>query len=344
MAELRREPILQRWVVITGQRWEALAEVLRQRRGPGRRACPFCPGNEHETPSEVFALRDPASSPNREGWSVRVVPNKFPVLRIEGEIERAGEGVFDQASAVGAHEIVIETPSHSADWGTMAIDEVAGVLRAYRARSLDLRGDDRFRQIMIARNHGPSVPVPHPHSHVMALPVIPRRIEDEVRGLLDYYGRKERCGYCDIIRQELSSGDRVIQETGEFLALASFAARYPFETWILPKAHLHDFAAIEDGQIAELAGLLQRLSRALQNLLPDLAYSVVLHTSPLRRFTEPRYHWHLEIRVRIAVGGGFEWGTGFFVNPLAPEEAARLLRAKLGEAQQPASPQSSLEP
>ncbi|MBI3779911.1 MAG: galactose-1-phosphate uridylyltransferase [candidate division NC10 bacterium] len=332
MAELRREPILQRWVAITGQRWEVLSELLRQRREQRGRTCPFCPGKEHETPSEVFALRNPTSSRNGEGWSVRVVPNKFPVLRIEGEIERIGEGVFDQASAIGAHEIVIETPSHSADWGTMAVGEVAGVLRAYRQRSLDLRGDERFRQIMIARNHGPGVPIAHPHTHVMALPVIPRRIEDEVRGLLDYHGRKERCGYCDIIRQELSSGVRVIRETGMFLALASYAARYPFETWILPKAHAHDFGTLKDDQLPELAGLLQSLSGALHSLLDEPAYSLVVHTSPLHRFTEPRYHWHMEIRVRLALVGGFEWGTGFFVNPLAPEEAARLLRGEVAEA------------
>jgi len=332
MAELRREPILQRWVAITGQRWEVLSELHRQRREQRGRTCPFCPGKEHETPSEVFALRNPPSSPNREGWSVRVVPNKFPVLRIEGEIERIGEGVFDQASAIGAHEIVIETPSHSADWGTMAVGEVAGVLRAYRERSLDLRGDERFRQIMIARNHGPGVPLQHSHSHVLALPVIPRRIEDEVRGLLDYHARKERCGYCDIIRQELSSGVRVIRETGMFVALASFAARYPFETWILPKAHVHDFGAIKDDQFLELADLLRSLTATLQSLLQEPAYSVVLHTSPLHRFTEPRYHWHMEVRVRLALVGGFEWGTGFFVNPLAPEEAARLLRGEVAEA------------
>jgi len=340
MAELRREPILQRWVAITGQRWEVLAEILRQRGHRGGRACPFCPGKERETPSEVFAIRDPASSPNREGWSVRVVPNKFPVLRIEGEIERVGEGVYDQASAIGAHEIVIETPSHSADWGTMAVGEVAGVLRAYRERSLDLRGDERFRQIMIARNHGPGVPIAHPHTHVMALPVIPRRIEDEVRGLLDYHGRKERCAYCDIIRQELTGGERVIRETGMFLALASYAARYPFETWIVPKAHAHDFATLKDDQLLELAGLLQSLSRALHSLLPEPAYSLVLHTSPLHRFTEPRYHWHLEIRVRLALVAGFEWGTGFFVNPLAPEEAAQVLRGAIGDVARSIQPGS----
>ncbi len=335
MAELRREPILQRWVVITGQRWAALKEVLRRRPDMAAGSCPFCPGHEHETPSEVFAFRDPASLPNQKGWSVRVVPNKFPALRIEGEIERIGEGVFDRVSGIGAHEIVIESPSHAADWGNMTVEEVGGVLQAYRERSLDLRGDERFRQVIIARNHGPGIALlPHPHSHVLAFPIIPRRIEDEVRGLLEYHGRKERCGYCDILRQELKSGERVIWETETFIALASFAGRYPFETWILPKTHAHDFGNINGRQIEELARLLRSITGALKSLLPELAYSLVIHSSPLQRFTEPRYHWHLEIRVRLAVWEGFEWGTGFFVNPLAPEEAARLVRDEVERGQQ----------
>lgn len=330
MSELRREPILQRWVVIGAQPWAVLAEGLRQRREKSGDSCPFCRGHEHETPPELFAIRDPASPPNQDGWSLRVVPNKFPALQIEGEMERTGEGVYDRASAIGAHEIVIETPSHSTDWGTMAVEDVREVLRAYRERSLDLRGDERFRHILIARNYGPGLALlPHPHSHVLALPIIPKRIEEEVRGLLEYHERKERCGYCDILRQEIQTGERVIRETGTFLVIASFAARYPFETWILPKVHVHDFGVIEDDHLLELAGILQGLTGALHAILPDLAYSLILHTSPLQRYTEPRYHWHLEIRVRLAGGEGFEWGAGFFVNPLAPEEAARLLRGEV---------------
>jgi UDPglucose--hexose-1-phosphate uridylyltransferase len=326
-AELRREPILQRWVVVTAQPWEQLAEVLRQRRDRAAGPCPFCPGQEHETPPEVFALREPGSAVNRPGWTVRVVPNKFPALRIEGELERTGEGVFDRLSAIGAHEIVVETPAHSADWASVAVEDVAGVLEAYRSRSVDLRGDERFRQVMIARNYGPGLAMlAHAHSHILALPVIPMRIEHELSGLRDYYGRKERCAYCDIVRQELKSGERVVRETGSFVALAAFAARYPFETWILPKAHGHDFGSITAHERLELADLLKGLALALQRLLPDLAYSLVVHSSPLQRFIEPRYHWHIEVRVRLPVGEGFEWGTGFFVNPLAPEQAARLLR------------------
>lgn len=328
VTELRREPILRRWVVITSRHWEALMGLLSRQRGQERDLCPFCPGHEAKTPPEVFAIRDPHSPPNGKGWRVRVVPNKFPFFRIEGAIEKSAAGIYDRMTGIGAHEIVIETPAHEADWSTIDAPHLEGVLRAYRERSLDLRRDKRFRQIVIARNYGPGLALlSHPHSHVVALTVIPKRIEEELRGALEYYERKERCPYCDTIRQELQSGERVIRETKAFLAFAPFAARYPLETWIIPKAHGHDFGALGDLELKDLAVLLQDLVGRIRRLLLGPPYSLVLHTSPLQTYAEPRYHWHLELRVRLPIAEGFEWGTGFFVNPIAPEEAAKRLRA-----------------
>lgn len=327
MSELRRDPVFQRWVVITGQRWEDLRDVLQAPWGGRREACPFCPGNEAQTPPEVFALREPGSSPNGPGWSVRAVPNKFPFLRIEGELQRTGEGIYDRMSGIGAHEIVIETPAHDADWGGLPGRHVASILLAYRQRSLDLRLDPRFRHIVVARNApGRRSPLPHPHSHILALPVVPRRVEDHIRGLQEYYRRKERCALCDMVRQELGDGRRIVRETPAFVVLAPFAARYPLETRVLPKAHSSDFGALQDHDLYELGDLLRDLAGRIVTVVPEADYSLVLHSGPLQPVGDVEYHWHLEIRVRLPVGGGFEWGTGFFVNPLSPEEAARLLR------------------
>lgn len=327
MSELRREPVSQRWVVVTEQSWETLLDLVRKVKGGDQEPCPFCPGHEAETPPEIFALREPGTPANREGWMVRVVPNKFPFLRIEGELERTAEGIYDRVSGIGAHEIVIETPAHAADWGTMEAHQLEGILRAYRERILDLRKDKRFRSIVVARNYGPYLAtLTHPHSHLLALTVIPKRIEEELRGLLLYHDRKERCAYCDTIRQELESDERVIQATQRFLAYVPFAARYPLETWIIPKAHAHDFGLIGDQDLKELAGLVRDFMGRIRRLVPEPTSSLVLHTSPLQGYTEPRYHWHIEIRVRLPVAEGFEWGTGFFVNPLSPEDAARLLK------------------
>lgn len=331
MSELRREPILQRWVAITYRPWEEMVEAARRGVVGRREGCPFCPGNEAATPPEIYASRRPDSAANTPGWTVRVVPNKFPFLRIEGALERSGEGIYDRMTGVGAHEIVIETPSHDADWWSLPHQQVVEILGAYRSRHMDLRGDIRFRHIILARNHGPALALlPHPHSHVLALPVIPKRIEEELRGTLEYDRHKERCLFCDILKQEMGAGTRIIGETPYFLAFAPFASRYPLEICVIPKPHEHDFGALGVEALHELAGLLQRVLGALARLLPGASYSLVLHSSPLQDYAEPRYHWHVELRVRLPLGGGFEWATGFLVNPLAPEEAARLLREAAG--------------
>lgn len=327
MSELRRDPILSRWVVVTGQPWEDLVRVLQRGRGETADGCPFCPGHEAETPPEVFAVRSPGPGGTQAPWAVRVVPNKFPFLRIEGDLARVGEGIYDKMSGTGAHEIVIESPAHEADWHVLGSPHVAEILRAYRERSRDLRGDRRFRCLLTARNYGRGLAaLPHPHSHILALPVIPKRLEEELRGTLEYDHRKERCVYCDMIREELRDGRRLIAEGDGFVALVPFAARYPLEVCLLPRSHAHDFGATEDAALRPLADLLCTLVGRLHTLLSDPAYSLVLHSSPLGDFVEPRYHWHVEVRVRLPLAEGFEWGTGFFVNPLPPEEAARLLR------------------
>ncbi len=327
MSELRRDPLFQRWVVVTDQRWDDLRNSLQAPWAGPPELCAFCPGNERHTPPEVFSVREPGSAPNGPGWLVRAVPNKFPFLRIEGELQRTGEGIYDRVSGTGAHEIIIEAPAHDADWSTLPGRHVAAILRAYRQRSLDLRLDSRFRHIVVARNaRGRSLQMPHPHSHILALPAVPRRVEDEMRGLQEYYRRKERCPLCDMVRQELGDGRRIVRETEGFLAVSPFASRYPFETWVLPKAHLHDFGTLDDTGLQDLGDLLHNVLHRIVRLVPDTEYSTVLHSSPLYPSVDGQYHWHLDIRVRLPVGGGFEWGTGFFVNPIAPEEAARLLR------------------
>lgn len=327
MSELRRDPLFQRWVVVTDQRWDQLQENLRAPEGPPE-TCAFCPGHEAQTPPEVFAVREPGSAPDGPGWLVRAVPNKYPFLRIEGEIQRTGEGIYDRVSGTGAHEIVVETPFHDADWGELPARQVAAVVQTYRQRMLDLRQDVRFRHIAVTRNAmGRRPHLSHAHSHVLALPVVPRRVEDEIRGVQEYYRRKERCPLCDMVRQELADGRRVVRETEAFLLLAPFASRYPLETVVMPKTHWHDFGTLDDSALHELGDLLRDLARRIAALVPAVQYSLILQTSPLYPTLNPQYHWHLDFRVRLPVGGGgFEWGTGFFVNPITPEEAARVLR------------------
>ena len=326
MAELRREPVARRWVVITTTEAKGPNDYLVFRK-PYRELepiepCPFCPGNEALTPEQILAIEE-----GGEGkWAVRVVPAKFPFFRIEGELDKRPEGMYDLMNAIGAHEIIIETPDHTGALGRMGSDQILRILKAYRGRSSDLARDKRFRQIVILKNH-PGVFNLHPHSHVLAMPVIPRRIDEEVWGTLDYFRRKERCIFCDIIKEEITSGKRIILETPHFLFFCPFASRYPFEIWIIPRRHSPDFVSIGDDEIWDLAAGMETIFSRLLRLLQDPPYSFSFHSSPIQeKYHKSEYHWHVEIRPRIGLREGFEWGTGFFVNSTPPELAAAHLR------------------
>ncbi len=325
MADLRREPITRMWVVVTTDHPKGPGDYLpfkppyQPQKEEG--ACPFCPGNEAMTPRETLVL-----SGEDSGWAVRVVPNKFPFFHIEGEFDRRPEGMYDVMEAIGAHEIVVETPKHKQNFGSMEPQQIEKILHAYRERLKDLEKDRRFQQFLILKNY-PGVFNRHPHSHLIAMPVIPRRIDEEIEGTLDYYQRKERCIFCDIMREEISAKKRVILETVHFLVFSPFASRYPFETWIIPKQHASDFHHIDEEGIEDLSVALQSLFLRFHKLLSDPPYSLTFHTSPVQsRFHRSEYHWHIETRLRIGLREGFEWGTGFFVNPTPPEDAAAFLR------------------
>ena len=325
MAELRREPVTRMWVVVTNDHPKGPSDYLpfkppyqpQETKGE----CPFCPGNEGTTPKETFSL-----SREGGGWSVRVIPNKFPFFHIEGEFDRRPEGMYDVMDAIGAHEIVVEAPEHKQSYAFMETPQIEKILFAYRERLMDLEKDRRFQQFLILKNY-PGVFNRHPHSHILAMPVIPRRIDEEVWGTLDYYQRKERCIFCDIIKEEILMKKRVVLETVHFLVFSPFASRYPFETWIVPKKHSPDFHHIDEEEMEDLSVAIQSLSIRFYKLLSDPPYSFTFHTSPVQgRFHRSEYHWHIETRLRIGLREGFEWGTGFFVNPTPPEDAAAYLR------------------
>jgi UDPglucose--hexose-1-phosphate uridylyltransferase len=273
------------------------------------------------TPPETFS-----TGTGGGGWTVRVVPNKSPFFHIEGDFDRRAEGMYDLMGSIGAHEIVVEAPDHPPSFATMDPPQIRQVLLAYRQRFIDLERDPRIHQMLILKNY-PGIFNRHPHSHLLAMPVVPRGIDEEILGTLDYYQRKERCIFCDIVREELSARKRVVMETSSFLVFCPFASRFPFETWIIPKTHSPDFQAITEEMMGDLSVILQSLFARFRTLLSDPPYSFVVHTSPIQgQFHRDEYHWHVEARLRIGLSEGFEWGTGFFVNPTPPENAAELLR------------------
>ncbi len=329
MPELRKDPITGRWVIISTDRAKRPTDFLRQSvEIKGNGFCPFCYGNEDKTPPEILAYGRNGSGRNQPGWTVRVVPNKFPALGIEGDLDRQGEGLFDKMNGIGAHEVIIETPTHEATLATLPEKSIEQVLAAYRDRVLDLKNDRRFRYILIFKNHGEAAgaSLEHTHSQLIALPIVPKRVREEVDQSKRYYQEKERCIFCDMIRQESETESRVINENEHFIAIAPYAPRFPFETWLLPKQHSSAFENNQSPIYTGLAKLMRDTLARLDNVLDRPAYNYVIHTSPISEESNDHYHWHIEMMPKLTKVAGFEWGTGFYINPTPPEESARFMR------------------
>jgi len=327
MPELRKDPISGRWVIISSDRGKRPADFQDQRTKKRGGFCPFCAGNERSTPAEVLAYRESGSA-NQSGWRLRVVPNKFPALQIEGDLNKQGEGLFDKMNGIGAHEVFIESPDHDATLANLPAKSVEEILWSYRDRMEDLKKDRRFQYTLIFKNEGlpAGATLEHTHSQLIALPIVPIQVQEELDGCRRHYDLKERCIYCDIIRQELQTRTRIVNESSLFVALSPYAPRFPFETWILPKRHLSCFSCTKREDFQDLAGLLQDTLRRIDRALSYPPYNYVIHTSPFRDEINEYYHWHIELMPKLTNVAGFEWGSGFYLNPTPPEEAAKFLR------------------
>jgi len=291
--------------------------------------CPFCYGNAEQTPPELFAVRPSKDSPpNSPDWKIRVVPNKFPALQIEGGQDKVGYGMFDKMNGIGAHEVIIESPNHDATLEQISEHSLVDVFISFRERILDLRNDKRFKYILIFKNHGieAGASLEHTHSQLIALPIIPNLVREELEGSLSHYKLKERCVYCDIIRQEVSDKIRLVSENSEFVVLSPYAPRFPFETWIIPKTHSSSFENADKNIYIALAKILRDTLQRMNRILNNPPYNLVIHTSPLEQQNNEYYHWHIEIMPKLTRVAGFEWGSGFYINPTPPEEAATYLR------------------
>ena len=327
MSELRKDPIIRRWVIVSDDRNNKLSEYVTTTTEEEKHICPFCPGNEEKSPVEILAVKDPMSEDSRSKWRVRVIPDKFPLLRIEGDLKKRGHGMYDMMNAVGAHEVVIETPEHDADWTELEIDQLQIILGVYRQRALDLRKDTRFKHIIIVKNHGiPTTHYSHSHSHILAMPFVVKRVDEELNNSIDYFKIKERCIYCDIINEEINIGKRIIKESDKFLVFSPYASKFPFEICITPKTHVSDFGAISDDMLKDQAIIFKEIMTGIKKALRNLSYSMVLHSAPFQRGLVNEYHWHWEIIPRCSDMMGFEWGTGLYANPVLPEDAAKILR------------------
>ncbi|MBI4604377.1 MAG: galactose-1-phosphate uridylyltransferase [Planctomycetes bacterium] len=338
-SQYRYDILQKRWVIIASERGKRPQDFAVPREEVETVFCPFCPGHEEKTPPEIAAIRDPGGRTNGPGWRVRVVPNKFPALRVEGEPEREAEGLYDRMNGIGAHEVVIESPDHRSRMCDREVDDIALTLRMYRDRLTDLMRDQRLKYILIFKNSGSAAgaSLSHPHSQIIATTVTPRTVALELNSCREHHHIKERCLICDIIKQELGSRERLVTIDDRYVAFCPYAARFPFELFIAPRFHQHDYSKASDHDLRGLAAVLRDVLGRYREALDDPPYNFILHTSPNANVRPRRahywdtiefdFHWHMELFPRLTRVAGFEWGTGFYINPTSPEDAARYLRS-----------------
>jgi UDPglucose--hexose-1-phosphate uridylyltransferase len=327
--ELRKDPIVGRWVIIAHERAKRPHDFKGEAQAqaePG--LCPFCEGQEDKTPPEIVAYRDRHSRPNGPGWRIRVVPNKFPALKIEGQVQKRGDGIYDMMAGVGAHEVIIESPKHHISMASLTDDAVREVLWVYRDRLVDLKRDTRLVHGMLFKNVGAAAgaSLEHSHSQLIVTPIVPISVWEEMTGALEFFNYRGRCIYCDMVQQEIASKTRVVVDTTHFTAFCPYASRFPFETWILPKQHSSHFENIPKPGVDDLGAVLRQVLEKLELALDHPAYNYIVHTGPFDQKELPHYHWHIEVIPRLTKVAGFEWGSGFYINPVPPEEAAAYLR------------------
>lgn len=329
MAELRKDPVIGRWVIIATERGKRPTDFsIEEPAQVADKKCPFCEGNENMTPPEIFSYRENGTCANAPGWRIRVVPNKFPALRIEGELEKRGKGIYDMMNGIGAHEVIIETPRHTNEVFSLDEGVLEEVIQTYQERVTDLMKDPRFEYVLVFKNKGEAAgaSLDHSHSQLIATPVVPKRVEEEMEGAKKYFDFKGRCVFCDVMNQELELKQRLLWEDENFISFCPFASRFPYEMNIFPKRHFSDFRKINPNEVKSLAWILRKCILALNEILPHVPYNYIIHTSPSDKPDLDYYHWHLEIMPRLTKVAGFEWGTGFYINYVPPEEAIKYLK------------------
>lgn len=328
MPEFRKNLVTGHCTIISSERANRPHQSLCDNALHNGEPCPFCPGNETQTPPEVFAYRAAGTRADTPGWTVRVVPNKYPAVHKRDPAPIRSDALHERTRAVGVHEVIIEAPEHVAEMSQLSQRQIAAVLRAYRERLLALRQDRRWRSILIYKNQGASAgaTLEHAHSQLMALPEITPLAARELEGARAYFSSTGRCGYCDMVHREIRDRERIVGASEGFAVICPEAARFPYETWILPRQHAADFedSAVDDYD--ELSGCLKRTLSCLDRTLDNPALNYVLHSNALGAESGDYYHWRLEILPKLIQVAGFEWGSGSFINPVAPEDAAQVLR------------------
>ncbi|MCF7887113.1 MAG: galactose-1-phosphate uridylyltransferase [Candidatus Omnitrophica bacterium] len=337
MKKIRLNPITKRWVILTEED-NSFDKVKNTQAQTKPADCPFCLGNESMTPPETDADRPGELKPNSPGWLTRTVPNKFPALESNLENKVTKKGIFQKREGVGFHEVIIETPDHNKTIVDLSKEEIIRIFNVYRRRFVFLSKDKRFKYILIFKNHGlaAGASLEHPHTQLICLPIIPKRVTEELDSTKEYFNKHNECMFCKMAKEEKKEKSRLILENDDFIAFCPFFSRSPFEVTILPTRHQSDFSKMDGRQIENLSSILKELLIKLGDVLGDYPYNFLIHTSPVNSEDKNHsigeyYHWHIEFLPKLGEVAGFEWATGGYINPLLPESAVKQLREAPGK-------------
>ncbi len=331
MPQLRKDPLSDRWVICAQGREERPNEFERVERRRADARCPFCAGHEQDTPPHIAAYGPCGltNSDNGDDWLVRVVPNKYPALLAAGHTDPIERGIYVGCDAVGAHEVIVETPRHVASLTELTPEEARLLMHAYRDRVRATQDLPGTKYALVFKNVGPEAgaSLEHTHSQVVATSMVPSEVRRELAACRRLHRAHQQCFFCRVIQDELAHGLRLAAESDRFLAVCPYASRMPYEMWVLPRAHQSHFERQTPEELADLADFLQRVIGKLEARHARLAYNYFLHTAPLGSAPLRHYHWHIELFPRLTTTAGFEWGAGYYINPVPPEQAAAVLRS-----------------
>lgn len=336
MSEIRKDPASTTWVIIAAERGKRpcdFAEEPKAEKGATRgksRPCPFCKGEEVEAPFKTFAIWPGEIDKETMDWRTRVLPNRYPALRPSEELTQGEmDDFYHYLSGVGGHEVIVESRRHMDSFATMGRNQLEAVIRTYCQRYNYWRNDPRIAYVLVFRNYGlaAGASLAHPHSQLVATPLIPPRLSQELEETKIFYEQERKCVYCEMIEiEQKSQASRQVWENESMFALCPFASRFPCEIMILPKNHSAAFDDLSDQEIKDLAQILSYVFKRIAAVLGDPPYNLMIHTAPIRTPGLLYYHWHIEIIPRITMPAGFEWGTGIYINVISPEDAARAMR------------------
>ena len=341
MSQLRKDLVSGRWVIIASERSKRPDDFRPPNNTPQqpseqRAFCPFCEANETKTPPEIFSFRKRGTLPDQPGWRVRVVPNKFPALDRGTPPSKPQRGLFQSMPGVGVHEVVIETPDHEKELSDLPVTQVREVLLAFQERIKNIEGELQYQYVQIFKNKGKEAgaSLSHPHSQIVATPIVPKRLKEELYGAERLHKQFHECIFCRMIKEDLEKcHDRLVAKNTHFVALTPFASRFPFEMGLYPLRHSPHYSKLTGGELLSMARILKDILTRLKTVLSDPPFNFIIHQAPnlnLSKKKWPRveksYHWHMEITPVLTRVAGFELGTGFYINPVPPETAAKYLR------------------